>query len=187
MINIMTNIQFLNPENLLNNISFGLDKSVQVITDITLQFKKVYPDVQECLTSTSLILDLQNIIMTYVNDEISIPSTIVHAYDEYDIFDFYISMIVDCNIWSDEYKFDMLLVPKQNNFDTYVFYDNNIITPLTPWCNVKTVKDRNYFQIDNVLKLFKSELPIMFYNIDNIQMMRNMLAIIEQIVCTLKT
>lgn len=102
---------------LLNRKQFVSD--LQSKSDIfgTLHFVKKYHDVELWLNETNLIPELQNIIMTYVNDELFI-SYETKRLEHYK----FMAINVNCQIWLQDYK---LSIRYDLTHDGYLVYTSN--------------------------------------------------------------
>lgn len=116
---------------LLNKKQFADDFKKKCASSNVLRFEMRYTNIANCLYVTKLILDLQNIIMTYVNDEVDMMYTID------DTSRYQIKMVIyelNANIQFEEcnFLFKHVIQPgKQDKYQKYnvvIFSPNNVIS-----------------------------------------------------------
>lgn len=124
----MHRIYLLNQKQFIHNIQLGCNISSSLFFDVK------YHDVALALTETNLILDLQNIIMTYVNDNFEVWYEIMYQKDP--VFlrgkpTQYISFRINCNIWFTNIVFNFRYEEEPISPQRYyssVSPNNNVLT-----------------------------------------------------------
>lgn len=153
----MINIHLLNAKEFRDNVYNSLE--IKGNFEGTLFFKTSNDDVKKCLMMTTLIPDLHDIIMTYVNDEFQITYSFVSANGDRIQFNLN-SVILVSNYYV---SFSMEIFPLRR---IIVKEDNNMIRLnfITEWSS----SDAYNYYLNNFFHIFAKEHGIDLYEEEDV-------------------
>lgn len=162
---------------LSNENSFVKNLQYAHVIDDVLIFVKKYPDVQDHLSAINMISDLSNIIMTYVNDEIFVPYTII---------DREIYLNICGNIWLTDYQFCINIHTIE--YPRYYASTNNNIINIDSFSKFTGDLDVKYGICDfNIIRVIEqTDLPLVMKHRNGVEMMENIMNIVHIVDMILK-